>query len=58
MALITGMIFLLVFAMKEKAEEGSSIDLAAVFSDKVAKIRKNVVFFMIIGGLIVAATNL
>lgn len=58
MALITGMIFLLVFAMKEKAEEGSSIDLAAVFSDKVAKIRKNVVFFMIIGGLIAAATNL
>ncbi|USK38782.1 YhfT family protein [Cytobacillus firmus] len=58
MALITGMIFLLVFAMKEKTEEGSSIDLAAVFSDKVAKIRKNVVFFMIIGGLIAAATNL
>ncbi|WP_394138290.1 YhfT family protein [Cytobacillus oceanisediminis] len=58
MALITGMIFLLAFAMKEKAEEGSSIDLAAVFSDKVAKIRKNVVFFMIIGGLIAAATNL
>lgn len=58
MALITGMIFLLVFAMKEKAEEGSSIDLATVFSDKVAKIRKNVVFFIIIGGLIAAATNL
>lgn len=58
MALITGMIFLLGFAMKEKAEEGSSIDLAAVFSEKVAKIRKNAAFFMIIGGLIAAATNL
>jgi hypothetical protein len=58
MALITGMIFLLVFAMKEKREEGSSIDLAAVFSDKVAKIRGNVAYFMIIGGLIAAATNL
>lgn len=58
MALITGMIFLLVFAMKEKREEGSSIDLAAVFSDKVAKIRGNVVYFMVIGGLIAAATNL
>ncbi|WP_059173523.1 YhfT family protein [Bacillus sp. FJAT-27445] len=58
MALITGMIFLLVFAMKEKKEDGTSIDLAAIFSDKVAKIRKNVVFFMIIGGLIAAATNL
>jgi hypothetical protein len=58
MALITGMIFLLVFAMKEKAVEGSSINLAAIFSDKVAKIKKNVVFFMVIGGLIAAATNL
>ncbi|MBS4178145.1 YhfT family protein [Lederbergia citrea] len=57
MALITGMIFLLAYAMKEKSE-GSSVDLAAIFSDKVAKIRKNVVFFMIIGGLIAAATNL
>lgn len=58
MALITGMIFLLFFAIKDKTEESSSIDLAAVFSDKVAKIRKNVIFFMIIGGLIAAATNL
>lgn len=58
MALIAGMIFLVVFAMKEKAEEGAGINLAAIFSDKVAKIRKNVVFFMVIGGLIAAATNL
>lgn len=58
MALITGMIFLLVFAMKEKRQEGSSIDLAAVFSEKVAKIRGNVAYFMVIGGLIAAATNL
>jgi hypothetical protein len=58
MALIAGMIFLVVFAMKEKSEEGSSMNLAAIFSDKVAKIRKNVGFFMIIGGLIAAATNL
>lgn len=58
MALIAGMIFLVVFAMKEKSEEGSSVNLAAIFGDKVAKIRKNVGFFMIIGGLIAAATNL
>jgi hypothetical protein len=58
MALIAGMIFLVVFAMKEKAEEGAGVNLAAIFSDKVAKIRKNVVFFMVIGGLIAAATNL
>ncbi|QQK74659.1 YhfT family protein [Salicibibacter cibarius] len=59
MALITGMIFLLVFAMREKPEEGgSSIDLASVFSEKVKRIRSNVVYFMIIGGLIAAATNM
>jgi Protein of unknown function len=58
MALIAGMIFLVVFAMKEKAEDGAGVNLAAIFSDKVAKIRKNVVFFMVIGGLIAAATNL
>ncbi len=58
MALIAGMIFLVVFAMKEKAEEGAGVNLAAIFSEKVAKIRKNVVFFMVIGGLIAAATNL
>ncbi|MEH7011447.1 YhfT family protein [Neobacillus niacini] len=58
MALIAGMIFLVVFAMKEKAAEGEGVNLAAIFSEKVAKIRKNVVFFMVIGGLIAAATNL
>ncbi|WP_045516005.1 YhfT family protein [Neobacillus niacini] len=58
MALIAGMIFLVVFAMKEKAEDGAGVNLAAIFSEKVAKIRKNVVFFMVIGGLIAAATNL
>ncbi|PLR94460.1 YhfT family protein [Bacillus sp. T33-2] len=58
MALITGMIFLLFFAIKEKREDGPSIDLAAVFSGKVTKIKKNVAFFMVIGGLIAAATNL
>lgn len=58
LALITGMIFLLIFAMKEKREEGTSIDLAAIFSEKVLKIKKNVWFFMAIGGLIAAATNL
>lgn len=58
MALIAGMIFLVVYAMKEKAEAGAGVNLAAIFSEKVAKIRKNVVFFMVIGGLIAAATNL
>ncbi|CDO02466.1 Protein of unknown function [Oceanobacillus picturae] len=58
MALIAGMIFLFGFAMREKQEEGSSVDLASIFSEKVKAIKKNVVFFMIIGALITGATNL
>lgn len=58
MALIVGMIFLFAYAMREKTEEGSSVDLASVFSEKVLRIKKNVVYFMIIGALIAGATNL
>jgi len=58
MALIVGMIFLFGYAMREKADSDSSIDLASVFSEKVKSIRKNVVFFMVIGGLIAGATNM
>lgn len=58
MALIVGMIFLFGYAMREKVDGDSSIDLASVFSEKVKSIRKNVVFFMIIGGLIAGATNM
>jgi len=58
MALIVGMIFLFAYAMKQKPEEGSSIDLASVFSEKVSRIKGNVVYFMIIGALIAGATNL
>lgn len=59
MALITGMIFLIVFSVRQKPAEGSSgVDLAAVFSDRVSRIRKNVVYFMIMGGLIAMATNM
>ncbi|MTW86046.1 hypothetical protein F3157_10300 [Virgibacillus dakarensis] len=58
MALIVGMIFLFAYAIKEKAKDGASVDLASVFSDKVNKIKKNVLYFMIIGGLIAGATNL
>jgi len=58
MALIVGMIFLFAYAMREKADGDSSIDLASVFSEKVKSIKKNVVFFMVIGGLIAGATNM
>lgn len=58
MALIVGMVLLLTFAVREKAEEGSSIDLAAMFSDRVQSIKKNVIYLVIIGALIAGATNL
>jgi hypothetical protein len=58
-ALIVGMIFLFVFAVRQKSgEEGEGVDLAAVFSDRVGRIRKHVVYFMVMGGLIAMATNL
>src|SRR5699024_9738144 len=56
-ALIVGMIFLLVFAVRVKADE-SSVDLAAMFSDRVKKIRGNVIYLVIIGALIAGAANL
>lgn len=57
MALIVGMIFLFTYAIKEKSD-GASVDLASVFSEKVKSIKKNVIFFMIIGALIAGATSL
>lgn len=59
MALITGMIFLITFAVRQKSDsEGEGVDLAAVFSARVSRIKKYVIYFMIMGGLISAATNL
>ncbi|SFB12418.1 Protein of unknown function [Lentibacillus halodurans] len=58
MALIVGMIFLFAYAMKQKPDGDSSIDLASVFSEKVKEIKKNVGFFMVIGALIAGATNM
>lgn len=58
MALIVGMFFLFAFAMKQKPSGDGSMDLASVFSEKVKKIKKNVVYFMVIGALISGATNM
>lgn len=57
MALIVGMIFLFTYAIREKSD-GTSINLAALFSEKVKEIKKNVYYLMIIGALIAGATNL
>lgn len=58
MALIVGMVLLLIFAIREKADEESSIDLASMFSEKVQSIKSNVLYLVVIGALIAGATNL
>lgn len=55
-ALIVGMLFLLFFAMSEKAS-GESVDLAALFSERMKRIKKNAPYLMVAGGLVAAATS-
>lgn len=58
MALLAGMIIMLVFAMREKADpKEASVDLTAIFSERVKKIKKNLPYLALIGGLIAAATS-
>lgn len=59
MALLAGMIIMIVFAIKEKPDENnSSIDLTAIFADRVTRIKKNLPILAVMGGLISAATSL
>lgn len=60
LALVTGMAFLLVFAMGESSskQDGTKMDLTALFSHRVQRIRKNLISFMVMGGLIAASTHL
>ncbi|WML34927.1 YhfT family protein [Clostridium sp. OS1-26] len=59
MALLAGMIIMLAFAMREKSDPNTSkVDLASIFSDRVAKIKKNMPILAVMGGLIAAATSL
>lgn len=60
MAMLAGMICMLVYAGKVKAEEGSASNasLAETFSDKVARIRSNWYLLAIMGGLVAAATSM
>ncbi len=57
-ALIVGMAFLIIFAMKEKSDDQSLSTLASMFTDRVARIRKYMWVVMISGGLVAAATHL
>ncbi len=54
-ALVVGMIMLIVFAMREKSDE-TAVDLAALFSERVKRIKANTPFLMVMGALIAAAT--
>jgi hypothetical protein len=59
MALLAGMIVMLWFASREKADpNAASVDLVSLFAERVKRIRKNIVILAIMGGLVAAATSL
>lgn len=59
MALLVGMIIMILFAVSEKPDPNAqSVDLVSLFSDRVKKIKKNVPYLAIMGGLIAAATSM
>lgn len=58
MALLAGMIIMLIFAMNEKVDpKANTVDLTAIFSERVKKIKKNLPYLAAIGALIAAATS-
>jgi len=57
MALITGMIILLIFATREKSSSSNVGDLVSVFSERVARIKKNLPLLALMGALVAAATG-
>jgi hypothetical protein len=58
MALLAGMVIMLAFAMREKADPNAvSVDLTALFSERVKKIKKNVPYLAAMGALVAAATS-
>lgn len=57
MALVTGMIVLLIYAIREK-KENNSTNIAALFTERVDRIKRNVWILAVMGALIAAATSL
>ncbi len=59
MGLLVGMIAMLGFAIAQKpAEKSDSVSqVAALFSDRILRIRKNVVILAVMGGLVAASTS-
>lgn len=57
MTLLTGMIFMIYYAVQVKGTSTDSEDLLGVFTERVNRIRKNTVWLALAGGLIAAATS-
>lgn len=58
MALLTGMIVMIFFATREKADpNATTVDLSALFSERVKRIKKNIPYLAVMGGLVAAATS-
>jgi len=59
MALLTGMIILIIFAVRDKVgATNANQQLAAMFEDKVKRIKKNIPWLAVMGGLVACATSL
>lgn len=58
MALLAGMIIMLIYAIREKADPNAqTVDLTALFSGRVKRIKKNLPWLAVMGGLVAAATS-
>ena len=58
MALLAGMIIMLFFAIKEKPDpDAPKVDLTAIFSDRVKRIKKNLPYLAVMGALVSTATS-
>lgn len=58
MALLAGMIVMLFFAIREKADPNAqTVDLTALFSERVKRIKKNLPYLAVMGALVSAATS-
>ena len=58
MTLLTGMAFMLYFAIKVKGESTDNQNLVNIFAERVKKIKKNMILLSLTGGLVAAATSL
>lgn len=58
MTLLTGMAFMIYYAVQVKGTSTDTADLLGVFTERVSRIRKNTVWLALAGGLVAAATSL